>query len=252
MGLPSCLAVLIRVSDRHKNAILTAAPEGIPFSSRDRGICGLGLSSVCPQRGRCRGSFARTRCDHQPRNRSSMGQPLWPPLRRLHSARQAGAVGKWHLDEVVIPSNGRIYWPWQAVDAKGDVLDIFVQPQRNAKVGRQFFIRLIGRFGEPRVVITGKLRSYFSRVYNLAPGADHRARKGLNDRIEGSHRPARKREKLVGRFKSPRQAQRFLAAHDQINTVFRPLRYQLSVVSYRYARADAFDLWKGYTTEMSA
>lgn len=115
-----------------------------------------------------------------------------------------------------------------------------------------FLIRLIGRFGEPRVVITGKLRSYFSRVYDLAPGADHRACKGLNDRIEGSHRPARKREKLVGRFKSPRQAQRFLAAHDQINTVFRPLRYQLSVVSYRYARADAFDLWKGYTTEMSA
>lgn len=56
----------------------------------------------------------------------------------------------------------------------------------------------------------------------------------------------------MGRFKSPRQAQRFLAAHDQINTVFRPRRYQLSAITYRHARADAFDLWSGYAVEMTA
>ncbi len=72
--------------------------------------------------------------------------------------------------------------------------------------------------------------------------------KGLNNRIEGSHKATRKREKLMGRFKSPKQAQRFLTAHDQINTVFRPRRYQLSAVSYRHARADAFDLWNDYAT----
>ena len=56
----------------------------------------------------------------------------------------------------------------------------------------------------------------------------------------------------MGRFKSPRQAQRFLTAHDQINTVLRPRRYQLSAISYRHARADAFDLWNGYVIEMTA
>lgn len=56
----------------------------------------------------------------------------------------------------------------------------------------------------------------------------------------------------MGRFKSPRQAQNFLASHDQINTVFRPRRYQLSSFSYRHARADAFDLWSGYAAEMTA
>ena len=56
----------------------------------------------------------------------------------------------------------------------------------------------------------------------------------------------------MGRFKSPRQAQRFLAAHDQINIVFCPRRYQLSAVSYRHARSDAFDLWTGYAAEMTA
>ena len=59
-------------------------------------------------------------------------------------------------------------------------------------------------------------------------------------------------EKLMGRFKSPRQAQRFLAAHDQINTLFRPRRYRLSALSYRHARSDAFDLWGAYALEMTA
>ncbi|MCG7625965.1 IS6 family transposase [Epibacterium sp. Ofav1-8] len=159
---------------------------------------------------------------------------------------------KWHLDEVVSPTNGRKRWLWRAVDANGDTPDILVQPRRSAKAARRFLKRLISQFGEPRVVITDKLQSYFKPIRDLAPGADHRAHKGLNNRIEGSHRPTRKREKLMGRFKSPKQAQRFLAAHDQINTVFRPRRHQLSTVSYRrHARTDAFGLWDGYIAEMN-
>ncbi|WP_146005704.1 IS6 family transposase, partial [Roseovarius mucosus] len=76
--------------------------------------------------------------------------------------------------------------------------------------------------------------------------------KGLNNRIEGSHRPTRRREKIMGRFKSQRQAQRFLAAHDQINTLFCPRRYRLTVFSNRHARADAFSLWDEYALEMTA
>jgi transposase-like protein len=85
-----------------------------------------------------------------------------------------------------------------------------------------FLARLIAQFGQPRVVITDKLRSNIKPIARQAPGAHHRAHKGLNNRIEGSHRPTRRREKIMGRFKSPRQAQRFLAAHDQINAIFKP------------------------------
>lgn len=161
------------------------------------------------------------------------------------------ANDKWHLDEVVIPINGRKFWLWRAIDANGDVLDILVQSQRNAKAARRFFQRLVDRFGDPRVVITDKLRSYIKPIKSLAPSADHRAHKGLNNRIEGSHRQTRKREKLMGRLKSPRRAHRFLADHDQINVIFRPRRYRLSTKSYRRARSDAFDLWKGYALEMT-
>jgi len=124
-----------------------------------------------------------------------------------------------------------------------------VQTRRNAKAVKRFLQRLITQFGKPRVVITDKLRSYFKPIKTLVPDADHRAHKELNNAIEGSHRPTRKREKIIGRFKSHRQAQRFLSAHDQINLICRPRRFQLTANSYRHARVDAFSLWAEYTIE---
>ena len=91
-----------------------------------------------------------------------------------------------------------------------------------------------------------------SGIDNFFYSEEHRAHKGLNERIENSHRPTRKREKIFGRFKSPRHAQRILSAHDQIKTIFRPHRNKLSAVSYRRARSDAFSLWRDYTGEMNA
>ncbi len=158
---------------------------------------------------------------------------------------------RWHLDEGVIPTGGVKHWLRRAVDANGDTLDIVVQTRRNAKAAKRFMARLISQFGHPRVVITDKLRSYIKPIAHQAPGAEHRAHKGLDNRIEGSHRPTRRREKIMGRFKSPRQAQRFLAAHDQITNIFRPRRHCLSATSCRHARTDAFCLWADYAADMA-
>ena len=159
---------------------------------------------------------------------------------------------KWHLDEVVIPIRGKKHWLWRAIDANGEVLDKLVQTRRSGKAAKRFFRKLITQFGAPRVMITDKLRSYIKPIKTLAPDADHRAHKGLNNAIEGSHWPTRKREKQFGRFKSHRQAQRFLTAHDPINLIFRPRRHRLTATSCRHARGDAFSLWADYTAEMPA
>ena len=164
---------------------------------------------------------------------------------------------KWHLDEVVVAINGRKHWLWRAVDGAedreliwginslthGDVLDILVQSRRNTVAARRFFRKLFKTWGQPRVIITDKLRSYAAAKSKLIPGIAHRQRKSLNNRAEASHRHPRRREKIMGRFKSSRQAQRFLSVHDQTALLFRPRRYRLSTRSYRHARTDAFDLW---------
>jgi putative transposase len=159
---------------------------------------------------------------------------------------------KWHLNEVVITIRCAKHWLWRAIDADGNVLEILVQPRRNAQAAKRFLARLITRHGEPRVVITDKLHSYIKPIRALAPNADHRAHKGLNNAIELSHRSTRKREKIFGQFKSAHQAQRFLTAHDQINLIFRSPRHLLSATSYRHARDDALSLWAHYTIKMTA
>ena len=49
------------------------------------------------------------------------------------------------------------------------------------------------------------------------------------------------------RFKSPRQAQRFLSAHDQINNLFHLRRDHLPASHYRAARTQAFRTWAEVT-----
>ena len=41
-------------------------------------------------------------------------------------------------------------------------------------------------------------------------------------------------------------------AEQWINLIFRPRRYQLTAISCRHARDDAFNLWADYTGEMAA
>ncbi|MTH94539.1 IS6 family transposase, partial [Roseibium sp. RKSG952] len=74
----------------------------------------------------------------------------------------------------------------------------------------------------------------------------------LPNRTEYSDPPKRKREKITVRFKSARQAQRFVCGHDQVSILFRQRRFQLSAASYRHARADAVGLWTDYAMEMAA
>ncbi|WP_371933300.1 IS6 family transposase [Ruegeria discodermiae] len=158
---------------------------------------------------------------------------------------------KWHLDEVVILIKGRKHWLWRAIDAHGDVLDILVQPRRNKRAAKRFFRKLFRRWGQPRVLVTDKLRSYAAARAEIAPRIEHRQHKGLNNRAEASHRHTGRREKIMGRFRSPRQAQQFLSAHDQTASLFRPKRHRLSAISYRHARTDAFKLWSEYTLELT-
>jgi putative transposase len=69
--------------------------------------------------------------------------------------------------------------------------------------------KLHKRRGRPRVIVTDKLRSYAAANNELGLNVEHRQHKGLNNRAENSHQPTRVREKVMRRFKSARQLQRF-------------------------------------------
>jgi putative transposase len=103
------------------------------------------------------------------------------------------------------------------------VLDILVQPRRNQEAAETFLRRLVGGCGYvPRVVITDQLASYPPALRRVLPGVEHRRHKGLNNRAENSHRPTRRRERVLQRCKSPSHAQQFLSPFGPIADHFRP------------------------------
>jgi putative transposase len=61
-----------------------------------------------------------------------------------------------------------------------------------------------------RVNVTDKLASYVPAIKRVLAQTEHRRHKRLNNRAENSHRPVRKRERAMQRFKSPERAQGFL------------------------------------------
>ena len=69
----------------------------------------------------------------------------------------------------------------------------------------------------------------------------------LNNRAENSHRPTRRRERQMQRFKSAGQAQRFLSAQGSIYGHFRPRRHRMAASAYREACAGAFRVWQEET-----
>lgn len=159
--------------------------------------------------------------------------------------RSAGRLGdKWYLDEVVITIGGKKHWLWRAVDQDGFVLDVLLQRCRDARAAKRLMRKLLkGQSCAPRVMITDKLRSYGAAKREIMPGVEHRSHKGLNNRAENSHQPVRRRERIMKRFKSQRQLQRFVSIHDPIANLFHIPRHDIPSHHYRELREAAMQMW---------
>ena len=150
--------------------------------------------------------------------------------------------------QVVISIAGKKYWLWRAVDQDGFVLDVLVQSRRDKKAAKRLLRKLLKKQGRaPRVLVTDKLKSYAAAKREIMPGVEHRQHKGLNNRAENSHQPTRQRERIMKRYKSPRQVQRFLSTHDQIANIFSRCPNQDTAAKFHSARRQAFATWAEVT-----
>jgi putative transposase len=165
-------------------------------------------------------------------------------LKRKHR----GYGETFYLDEVFVKINGKQHYLWRAVDQDGDVIDILVRSRRIKDTARRFFKKLLkGQASTPLGVVTDKLRSCQAALRKVAPSILHITDPYENNRTEVSHQSRRQQERQMGRFKSPRQAQRFLSFHGPINNLFRQQRHLLSARHYRFLRDRAFETWEQAT-----
>jgi putative transposase len=181
--------------------------------------------------------------------RAEFGPDYANQLRRRRRRRG----DKWHVDEVFVKINGITHYLWRAVDQHGNVLDILVQSRRNAKAAQRFFRKLLkGLRYVPRVIVTDRLAGYRVAHRELVPSVTHRRSKYLNNRAENSHQPTRVRERVMKRFASPGQAQRFLFAFRHIRAHFRPRRHLMSAPQWRSETTTRFAVWDEITAAAAA
>ena len=160
-----------------------------------------------------------------------------------------------------IQINGKQHYLWRAVDQEslphersecfgyGEVVDVYLQKKRDGAAAKRFFRRLLRSYGtEPRKIVTDKLRSYGVAHREIFPDTIHVTDQYANNRAEQSHESTRVRERGMRRFKSMKQAQRFVTAHTAISNLFNLGRHLVGAQHYRDLRMSAFGEWSRAVT----
>ena len=102
------------------------------------------------------------------------GAEIGPDYARQLKRRQGRLGDTWFLDEVFVTINGERQYLWRAVDQDGDLIDILVQPRRDARAARRFFRRLLNsQRQEPVRLVTDKLGSSRCRPRDVMPVVTH-------------------------------------------------------------------------------
>ncbi len=120
--------------------------------------------------------------------------------------------------------------------------------RRNRRAAKRFFRKLLKRQGgEPRRLITDKLRSCSAAHRTVMPSVVHNTRPYENNRAEVSHQPTRQRERQMRGFKSAAHLQRFASVHGVVQNLFRVGRHLPRAAHNRLLRARSFRLWDEVT-----
>ena len=163
--------------------------------------------------------------------------------RRL-KRKYRGFGDTFYIDEVFVKINGKQHYLRRAVDQDGDVVDVYRQAKRNGAAAKRFFKRLLRNHdSEPRKIVTDKLRSYGVAHRELMPDVIHDNSQYANNRAEQSHEPTGVRERVMRKFKSAGQAQRFLVAHAAVSNLFNLGRHKVRAEHHRDLRVSAFAEW---------
>jgi putative transposase len=122
---------------------------------------------------------------------------------------------RWHLDEVFVRINGETHYLWRAVDHEGEVLEVFATKHRDRRAALRFLKRAMKRYGRPASIVTDRLRSYRAAMNVIGNAADQTCGRWLNNRVENSHQPFRRRERAIAKFRGMKTLQNNHFNHDR-------------------------------------
>src|SRR5260370_3462987 len=126
----------------------------------------------------------------------------------------------------IIVTSGKRMYLWRAVDAEGEVLEVFVQAKRDTRAARRLMHKLLKKHGlAPTEIVTDRLGSYGAAFRELGLSTKHVQGKRKNNRAESSHLPIRRRERRVHGLPSTRAARRSLFRHAALSNLLHMRRH---------------------------
>jgi putative transposase len=139
-------------------------------------------------------------------------------IRRQRVSRMCGyRQWRWHLDEMYVKLNGEMVYLWRAVDQEGEVLESYVTRTHAKAAALTFMKKAMKRYGQPQAIVMDGLRSYPSAMPELGNFDRHEMARWLNNRVENSHLPFRRREWAMLRFRQMKTLQKFASVHASLH-----------------------------------
>jgi putative transposase len=145
---------------------------------------------------------------------------------------------------VFVKINGETHYLWRAVDHEGEVLEVFATKRRNSEAALQFLKRAMKRYGQPKVIVTNRLRSNRAAMNVIGNAADRECGRRLNNRAENSHQPFRRREGAMSKFRDVKTLQKFASIHASIHNHFNLERHLNRREIFKQNRAAAMAEWR--------
>ncbi|WP_170482334.1 IS6 family transposase [Ruegeria arenilitoris] len=157
---------------------------------------------------------------------------------------RAFSKSKWHVDEVFVKVNGKRHYLWRAVDHEGEVLEAVVTKRRNKAAALKFLRKLMKRHGCAEEIVTDRFASYKAALREMGTLEKQRTGRWLNNRVENSHLPFRRRERAMQRFRRMRSLQKFAAVHSSVYNHFNQERSLTSRDTFKLTRSAALAEWR--------
>jgi IS6 family transposase len=135
--------------------------------------------------------------------------------KRLRWHSKFSVCDSWRVDETYLKIKGKWTYLYRALDKRGNTIDFYLSPTRNAKAAKRFLGKALRKFKDwerPRCINTDKAPTYAIAIKALQdegvcpPGLEHRQVKYLNNIIEADHGKLKRLIKPTLGFKSLKTA----------------------------------------------
>ena len=133
---------------------------------------------------------------------------------------------------------------WRAVDHEGEILESYVTKKRDKKAALKFLRKALKQHDQAEKIVIDGLKSYPAAMREL--GNENRQEMGRwkNNRVENSHLPFRRKERVMQRFRRMKSLQKFASVHANIHNHFNSQRHLVDRQTYKTARSAALAEWQ--------